>query len=174
MSSGILEAEVARAIVLVREKLISDVLAKVVGEKLKPESFAGRLTSTRFQDGVEILALDGNAILELHPVQFETRMTTDGNKEPVVKATQRYVVLYKEDVWGYSMKVYRHKNGCGAHAFLYSGTLTHGERIRARDAFHMNGEPFHECDELRCDNCGAQIGTPIIGFFEEWRGDVER
>ena len=44
----------------------------------------------RYPDGVEIVELDGNGILELHPVRFE--QTTEGGSIKI-KAVQDYRVL---------------------------------------------------------------------------------
>lgn len=81
-----LSAQVANS----QDELIAKAITDVIGEGWTLASLAGRLVRKVYPDKVEVVALDGKNILELHPIRFE--QVTEGSSIKI-KAVQDYRLL---------------------------------------------------------------------------------
>ena len=81
-----LAAQVARS----QDGVIASAITVAIGEGWTLASLAGRLVRKVYPDKVEVVALDGKDILELHPVRFE--QVTEGVLIKI-KAVQSYRLL---------------------------------------------------------------------------------
>ena len=79
-------AQVARS----QDGVIANAITAAIGEGWTLASLAGRLVRNIYPDKVEVVALDGKDILELHPIRFE-QVTEGGSIK--IKAVQDYRVL---------------------------------------------------------------------------------
>ena len=79
-------AQVARS----QDGVIANAITAAIGEGWTLASLAGRLVRNIYPDKVEVVALDGIDILELHPIRFE-QVTEGGSIK--IKAVQDYRVL---------------------------------------------------------------------------------
>ena len=73
-----------------QDALIASAITAEVGAEWTLRSLTGRLVRKIYPDGIEVVALDGKDILELHPIRFE--QTTEGGSIKI-KAVQDYRVL---------------------------------------------------------------------------------
>ena len=74
--------------------MIASTITAAIGEGWTLVSLAGRLVRKVYPDKVEVVALDGKDILELHPIRFE-HVTEGGSIK--IKAVQDYRVLRSND-----------------------------------------------------------------------------
>lgn len=79
-------AQLARS----QESVISSAITEKIGDGWTLASLTGRLVRKVYPDKVEVVALDGTDILELHPIRFE-QVTEGGSIK--IKAVQGYRLL---------------------------------------------------------------------------------
>lgn len=79
-------AQMARS----QDGVIANAITAAIGEGWTLASLTGRLVRKVYPDKVEVVALDGKDILELHPIRLE-QMTEGGSIK--IKAVQDYRVL---------------------------------------------------------------------------------
>ena len=73
-----------------QDGVIANAITAAIGEGWTLASLAGRLVRKMYPDKVEVVALDGKDILELHPIRFE-QVTEGGSIK--IKAVQDYRLL---------------------------------------------------------------------------------
>jgi hypothetical protein len=79
-------AQVAKS----QDGVIASAITAAIGESWTLASLVGRLERKIYPNKVEVVALDGKDILELHPIRFE--QVTEGGSI-MIKAVQDYRVL---------------------------------------------------------------------------------
>jgi len=73
-----------------QDGVIANAITATIGDGWTLASLAGRLVRKMYPDKVEVVALDGKDILELHPIRFE-QVTEGGSIK--IKAVQDYRLL---------------------------------------------------------------------------------
>ena len=73
-----------------QDGIIASAITAAIGEGWILSSLAGRLVRKIYPDKIEVIALDGKNILELHPMTFE--QVTEGGAIKI-KAVQKYRLL---------------------------------------------------------------------------------
>lgn len=80
----------AAQVTSIQDGVIASAITAAIGEGWTLVALTGRLVRKVYPDKVEVVALDGKDILELHPIRFE-QVTEGGSIK--IKAVQDYRLL---------------------------------------------------------------------------------